>query len=50
MLAFSIFCLSSLFVIGAILFIDCKIVDDLPESNGFKQWWRRHIAAPHPKD
>jgi hypothetical protein len=50
MLAFSIFCLSSLFIIGAILFIDCKIIEDLPENNEFKKWWKKHIIARYPED
>jgi hypothetical protein len=50
MFVLSIIMLISLFLIGAILFIDCKIVDDLPSNNGFKKWWRDHIIAPAPKD
>jgi len=46
MLIFSIICLAFLVLTGAILFIDCKIVDDLPEDNSFKVWWREHIIAP----
>ena len=49
MFILSIFMLISLFLIGAILFIDCKIVDDLPEDNEFKKWWREHIIAPDTK-
>lgn len=49
MLAITIFAFSSLFVIGAILFIDCKIVSDLPEDNSFKKWWKKHIIAPDPR-
>lgn len=49
MLAFSIFCLGGLFIIGAILFIDCKIVDDLPENNGFKKWWKKHLIDIDPR-
>jgi hypothetical protein len=49
MFIFSMICLSFLILTGAILFVDCKIVDDLPESNSFKQWWRRHIIAPDPE-
>lgn len=49
MLEFSIFCLSSLFLIGAVFFIDCKIVEDLPEDNGFKKWWRKHVMSPDPR-
>jgi len=50
MLAFSIFCLSGLFIVGAILFIDCKIISDLPETNQFKKWWIANIIAPDPRD
>jgi hypothetical protein len=50
MLIFSMICLGFLILIGAILFIDCQIVEDLPEDNSFKQWWKRHIIAPDPKD
>ena len=50
MFILSIIMLISLFVIGAVFFIDCKIVDDLPENNGFKKWWRNHIIALETKD
>jgi len=50
MLTCSLLILSSLLLVGAVFFIDCKIVDDLPESNGFKKWWRCHIIASHTKD
>lgn len=50
MLIISIIALSFLFLLGAIHFIDCKIIDDLPASNRFKKWWRDHIIAPDPKD
>lgn len=48
MLAFSIFCLSGCFFIGAVLFIDCKIVEDLPEDNEFKKWWRKNMVGIDP--
>jgi hypothetical protein len=50
MFTLSIIILISIFLMGAILFIDCKIIDDLPKSNGFKKWWRAHIIAPDPED
>jgi hypothetical protein len=50
MFILSIIMLISLFLIGAVFFIDCKIIDDLPNNNGFKRWWRDHIIAPDPKD
>jgi len=50
MFIFSIIVLIGFILIGAILFVDCKIVDDLPESNEFKKWWKKHIIGPHPKD
>ena len=49
MLAITIFALSSLFLIGAVFFIDCKIVADLPEDNNFKKWWRAHIIGQDPR-
>ena len=49
MLIISTLALTSLFLMGAILFIDCKIVVDLPENNEFKKWWRKNIIAPDPK-
>lgn len=49
MLAISAFALGSLFLIGAVLFIDCQIVDDLPEDNSFKKWWRAHIIGQDPR-
>jgi hypothetical protein len=50
MFTLSIIMLISILLMGAILFIDCKIVDDLPKSNKFKRWWRDHIIAPDLKD
>ena len=50
MFILSIIMLVSIFLMGAILFIDCKIIDDLPKSNVFKKWWRAHIIAPDPED
>ena len=49
MFIFSMICLGLLLLMGAILFIDCQIVDDLPEDNSFKKWWRKHIMAPDPR-
>ena len=46
MLVISIIVLICLFTIGAVFYVECKIVEDLPESNGFKKWWRAHIIAP----
>jgi hypothetical protein len=50
MFTFSIIILISIFLIGAVLFIDCKIIEDLPDDNECKKWWRNHIIAPEPKD
>jgi len=50
MFTLSIIILIGLSLMGAMLFIDCKIVDDLPEKNEFKRWWREHIMAPDSKD
>ena len=50
MFILSIIMLISLFLIGAVFFIDCKIVDDLPKDNGFKKWWRANIIAQDPRD
>lgn len=41
--------LSSIFSIGAIFFVECKIVEDLPETNSFRRWWRRHIIDKEPE-
>ena len=49
MLVISVIALVFCFLIGAILFVDCKIVDDLPEDNEFKKWWRANIIAPDPE-
>jgi hypothetical protein len=50
MFVLSIIMLISIFLMGAVLFIDCKIVDDLPKNNAFKKWWRANMIAPDPKD
>ena len=50
MLVFSIIALISLTLIGAVLFVDCKIVSDLPDSNEFKKWWKKHLIDVEPKD
>lgn len=50
MFTLSIIMLIGLFLIGAVFFIECKIVDDLPEKNQFKKWWRRHIMAPDSRN
>jgi hypothetical protein len=50
MFIISIIALIGLLITGAIMFVDCKIIDDLPESNSFKKWWRRHIVAPDLED
>jgi hypothetical protein len=49
MLVITLIALLSVFVLGAIFFIDCKIVEDLPESNSFKRWWRQNVIASDPK-
>jgi len=41
--------LLSLSLLIAVPFIDSKIVDNLPETNSFKKWWRNHIIAPDPE-
>ena len=50
MLIISIIALTSLFIMGAIMFIDCKIIEDLPESNEFRKWWKKHLIDVEPKD
>ena len=49
MFTITIIALASIFLIGAMLFIDCQIVSDLPETNRFKRWWSKHIIAPNPE-
>jgi len=49
MLIISIIALIFLFLIGATLFIDCKIIEDLPKDNKFKKWWQTYIIAPDPE-
>ena len=49
MLIISIIALTSLFLMGAILFVECKIVSDLPENNEFKKWWREYLIGVEPK-
>lgn len=50
MLIISIIALISLFLMGTMLFIDCKIVEDLPNDNEFKKWWKKHLIDVEPKD
>ena len=50
MFTLSIIILIGLFLIAAVFFVECKIVDDLPEDNEFKRWWRNHIMGPDPRD
>lgn len=45
MLVLSILALISIFTLGAAMFIEFKIVEDLPENNNFKKWWRKHIVG-----
>ena len=49
MLILTILALISMFLMGAMLFVECKIVSDLPENNEFKKWWRKNIIAPDPE-
>lgn len=44
----TIISLASVLLIGAIFFIDCKIVEDLPDSNSFKKWWKRNVIDKEP--
>lgn len=50
MLILSILALCSVLFMGAVMFIECKIIKDLPEDNKFKEWWRKHIAGTGPKE
>ena len=50
MLIISIIALISLFLMGAMLFIDCKIVEDLPNDNEFRKWWKKHLIDVKPRD
>lgn len=50
MLVLSIFALISILTMGAVMFIECKIVEDLPEENKFKKFWRKHIVGNGPKE
>ena len=45
MLVLSIIALSVLVVLGAVFFIECKIIGDLPDQNVFKKWWRLYIIG-----
>ena len=48
MLTVTILAFISLFLMGAVLFIDCKIVEALPEDNEFKKWWRKNMVGIDP--
>ena len=50
MLVITILAFISLFLMGAVMFVECKIVADLPEDNEFKKWWRKHLIDTEPKD
>lgn len=50
MLILNIIALTILFSVGAVFFIEYKIVEDLPETNSFKRWWREHIIDTEPRD
>jgi len=38
-----------LILIVAFYYIESKIIDDLPDTNGFKRWWRRHLVGDDPE-
>jgi hypothetical protein len=50
MLALSIIAIVSLLITGTVMFIECKIVEDFPEDNSFRKWWRKHIVGNGPKE
>lgn len=50
MLAITISALVSVILIGTIMYVECKIVVDLPESNSFKRWWRKYLIKRLPED
>jgi len=50
MFTLSIITLICISLIGAVFFIDCKIIEDLSESNKFKKWWRTYIMVSDLKD
>lgn len=43
MLILSIIAVSALVILGAVFFVECKVVQDLPDSNVFKIWWRANV-------
>lgn len=43
MLILNIIAISILLLVGAMFFIEYKIIEDLPETNSFKRWWRRNV-------
>jgi len=49
MIIITILAACSLFLTGAVFYIECKIVEDLPDSNAFKKWWRKHVIYADPK-
>jgi hypothetical protein len=50
MLILTVLALSSILLIGTVMFIECKIVEDLPEDNSFKKWWRANVIGTYPKN
>lgn len=41
-------CLTLLMI--AVLEVDSKIIQNLPEDNKFKKWWNKHVASRHPDE
>lgn len=50
MLILNIIAISILLLVGAMFFIEYKIIEDLPETNSFKRWWRRHVIGTEFED
>jgi hypothetical protein len=50
MLVLTFLALTSILVIGIVMFIECKVIDDLPENNSFKKWWRSNVVGNYPEN
>lgn len=49
MFLLSVISLVLLAVIAGTFFVECKLISQLPTTNSFYRWWRKHIIGVHSK-